>query len=133
MLSRSHRLSVGQFDTVMKKGASGHSPFFVVRYIKSLKSSTSSLISSPEEASIPSPKLISGVRVAAVASKKVASTAAVRNRIRRRIYAAVQPLMSRLSSPTHAIVFAKSDLSKAEISDLTKDLEAVFVKLGLLR
>jgi len=78
-----------------------------------------------------SKKFISGAfntRISAVASKKVAPTAAMRNKLRRQIYEAVSPLRSSLIPGLSIIIFAKSETIKADFKDLTPDLKNLFIK-----
>ena len=111
MLSRSYRISVGQFNTVIERGRVAHSTLFLARILKD----------QPD------------IRIAAVASKKIAKTAVVRNRIRRKIYEAVRPLKSSLPSSIHVLIFAKAGLLQVTHKEIEADLKNLFVKAGLLR
>ncbi|MFA6315494.1 MAG: ribonuclease P protein component [Candidatus Paceibacterota bacterium] len=113
MLPRSQRLSVPQFNVVMKTGRVTHSSFFILRAYRD--------------------NGIEGSRIAAVVPVKVAKTAVLRNRFRRKIYEAIGPLYPALLTNIHGIVFAKSDLLKAKTVDLEKDIRDLFVKGGLLK
>jgi len=110
MLSRSQRLSVEQFDCVMKKGRLFHSTLFTLR-----------LLCDQNE-----------VGIAAVAPKKMAKTAVERNRIRRKIYEAVRPMCIRIRK-CHMILLAKPGVSVAKQKDISEDIGRVFVKSGILR
>lgn len=112
MLRRSHRLSTKQFDEVIKSGKAVHSAFFLAR-------------------TLPSPDGV--VRIAAVTPVKIAKKAVIRNRTRRRIYEAVQPILETVKEPVLAIILAKSGALTAPSDALTVDLKALFVKAGLLR
>lgn len=77
---------------------------------------------------------------AVVASKKVAKTAVDRNRIRRRVYAAIRKTdffqkMDKKDSPrqahqTHCVVFAKTTALEAPLQSLTTELNTLFIKSG---
>ncbi len=66
--------------------------------------------------------------IAAVAPKKVASTASMRNKLRRQIYEAVTPLIPSLTPNTSIIIFAKLETSKVQFKNLTLDLKNLFSK-----
>jgi ribonuclease P protein component len=106
MLKKSHRLSTKQFLEVMGKGKVHHSSLFLIR------------VFGTED----------DVRIAAVAPKKVAPTAALRNVIRRRIYEATQPLIRSIILGTHVIIFAKAEATRADFKDMASDLKSLFSK-----
>lgn len=110
MISRSQRISAEQLDLIIEKGRVFHSPLFVVRTLSGQ----------------------SGVRVAAIAPKKIASTAATRNAIRRKIYAAVRPLTAHINFPVFIALFAKQQVHTTSVTDLKAHLQELFVKAGLL-
>ena len=70
----------------------------------------------------------SGGGISAVAPKKVAATAVMRNKLRRQIYEAVSPLHTTIIPGVSIIVFAKSETAKANFKDLTPDLKNLFSK-----
>lgn len=72
-------------------------------------------------------------RVSAVAPQKVAKTAVVRNRTRRRIYEAVRAIEVSIKQGVYAAIFAKSGAIDASHDEISKDIENLFVKAGLLR
>jgi ribonuclease P protein component len=111
MISRSQRISVEQFDSVMEKGKIIHSSLFLVRVLGGQ----------------------SDMRVAAVAPKKVAKIAVERNKIRRKIYEAVRKLKLESSSNFHILIFAKPTIMKSTQLEIDNDLKTLFVKGGLLR
>lgn len=69
----------------------------------------------------------------AVAPKKVAKTAVLRNKIRRKTYSAIRPLYNKLPKGTQAIFFAKVTFLKATQKEIENDIQAFFVKAGLIR
>ena len=66
--------------------------------------------------------------ISAVAPKKVAATAVLRNKLRRQIYAAVSPLQMNLAQRVSVIIFAKKETVGADLKDMTTDLKNLFVK-----
>lgn len=90
----------------MEKGKIYTSPLFVVRIL--LKDETGG--------------------ISAVAPKKVASTAVLRNKLRRQTYEVVFPLRSSLIPGISMIIFAKSEAVKANFKDLSLDLKNLFSK-----
>jgi ribonuclease P protein component len=75
------------------------------------------------------------IRIAAVAPKKVAPTAVLRNSIKRHIYEAVQPLIASVTTSAgqgiHIIIFAKTEAVKADFKGIAADLKSLFVKARL--
>jgi len=111
MLPRSQRLSAEQFDRVIKSGKISHSPFFTVR--SSIQRGTP--------------------RVSAVVPKKVCNTAVRRNKLRRRMYDAIQPIFSNIKDGVHAIIFAKGVAEDKDEKFLNEEVSKIFVKAGLLK
>ena len=68
------------------------------------------------------------IRISAVAPKKVAPTAVLRNKLRRQIYEAVKPLYNSLASHTSIIIFAKNETAKTDVKNMTIDLKNLFSK-----
>lgn len=96
----------------MEKGRIYTSPLFVVRaFVQSTKTNDS------EKGGI-----------SAVAPKKVAATAVLRNKLRRQIYAAVAPLQINLTQGVSVIIFAKKETVGADSKDMTTDLKNLFIK-----
>ncbi|MES2314610.1 MAG: ribonuclease P protein component [Patescibacteria group bacterium] len=115
MLKSIHRLSTKQFMEVMEKGKIATSPLFVVRILE-------------RKLGVGSLKQGEGSQISAVAPKKVASTAVLRNRVRRQIYEAVRPLRATLLPATAIIIFAKNEALKTNLRSMTSDLKQLFVK-----
>jgi ribonuclease P protein component len=112
MLKKSSRLTTKQFNEVMQNGKVFHTPFFTARF--------HSIDTRP-------------VGMAAVAPVKIAKTAVLRNRVRRRIYSAVKPFIENISG-CRIILIAKPPLLKDESMDVIRgDLRGLFVKAGVLR
>ena len=111
MLPRSQRLSVEQFATVMKEGRANHSSLFLVR----------ALVTADH------------TRISVTISSKIAKTAVLRNRIRRKLYEAIKPLYSGVKEHIHVVVIAKAPILTMSQSDIETEIKSVFVKAGLLR
>ncbi|HTK32984.1 MAG TPA: ribonuclease P protein component [Candidatus Paceibacterota bacterium] len=140
MLKSIHRLSTKQFMEVMEKGRIVTSPLFVVRILQNNKK-TLGLPPSQSPAELATQKLRSdklrtpqrdnpsvSIKISAVAPKKVAPSAVLRNRIRRQIYEAVHPLKDSLVPNTSLIIFAKSDVLKVNLETMIVDLKQLFSK-----
>ena len=111
MLPSSKRLTIPLFKNVIDKGKIFHSPIFIARLVKVDGTSRFSL-------AVP---------------KKIAKKAVDRNRIRRRVYSALQSLHSRLPSGIHGVFIIKSAILKSSFSDIVGTLRSFFVKNGLLK
>jgi ribonuclease P protein component len=109
MLKSIHRLSTKQFMEVMEKGRIYTSPLFVMRVYEDKKSGRSGGIS-------------------AVAPKKAAATAVLRNRLRRQIYEAAAPFQKKIVPGVSVIIFAKIEAAKADFADMAADLKNLFAK-----
>lgn len=116
MLKSIHRLSTKQFMEVMEKGRIATSPLFVVRILQS----------NNQAFQRDNPGVLS--KISAVAPKKVAGTAVLRNKVRRQIYEAVRPLRNILIPGVSIIIFAKNETLKADLESMTTDLKQLFVK-----
>ncbi len=112
MLNRASRLTTKQFNEVMKNGKVVHSTFFIGRIHTKADSKG----------------------LAAVAPVKIAKTAVLRNRTRRRIYTAVRPLFAEVSVNAQVLLMAKSSfIETSDTAAVRADLKNLFVKAGLLR
>jgi ribonuclease P protein component len=129
MLKRSNRLSTKQFMEVMEKGRVTHSPLFVMRtlgtQVVSIKEKGVRRREKGENTRL-------DIRIAAVAPKKVAPTAVLRNGIKRHIYEAVQPLIASITANagqgTHIIIFAKAEAVKDDFKGIVADIKNLFAK-----
>ena len=70
-------------------------------------------------------------RVAVVVSKKMAKTAVVRNRLRRRAYEGISPSLQ-LSPTTIVVVFPKKELQSTNFLDLKTEFYNAFCQAKLL-
>ncbi len=72
-------------------------------------------------------------RLAVVVSKKVAKSAVSRNRIRRRVYAAIQPLLPELTGPLDAIFTIYSpEVLAVDFKDLTQTVRSLLTDARML-
>ncbi len=76
---------------------------------------------------------VKGPQVSFTVSKKVAKTAVLRNKLRRRGYTAAIPLIPRLSPTAALLISYTSPDSKASIPELTAELEKALISTGLLK
>lgn len=111
MLSRSQRLSVEQFNSVMEKGKIFHSSLFLARILSNQIDT----------------------RISTVTPKKVSKTAVGRNKIRRKMYEAVRNFKDSIPPGSYIIIFAKPTIIKSKQIDIVTDIKTLFVKAGLLR
>jgi ribonuclease P protein component len=72
-------------------------------------------------------------QVSFTVSKKVAPKAVLRNKLRRRGYTAVRPLIPRLSPDAAILVSYTRPETKASIAELSAELEKAFISAGLLQ
>jgi ribonuclease P protein component len=66
-------------------------------------------------------------------SKKVAPKAVVRNKLRRRGYAAAKPLFPRISTDATVLISYTSPDTKVSITELTIEIEQALVSVGLIK
>ena len=121
MLKRQNRLSTEEFTKVIEKGRIIHSPLFIVRVLVERDSGSDKNSGS-------------SIHIAAVAPKKVAPTAVLRNAIRRRIYEAVATLnISSVPFSQKVIVFAKNEaIMKSSFKEVQGDLQTLFKKSKII-
>jgi ribonuclease P protein component len=120
MLKKSHRLSTKEFLEVMEKGKIYHSPLFIMRALRTQGVGNKDKGERSKE--------FGQVKISAVTPKKIANTAVLRNKTKRLIYEAVQPLITSIIPDTHMIMFAKNEAIKSEIKTMTADLKGLFSK-----
>lgn len=111
MLSSSNRLSTSIFKHIIQNGGVFHGNFFIIRceYSKDL---------SHFAVSVP---------------KKVAKTAVLRNKIRRRVYSIIRKFKDSFISKQNIVFIAKKDIEKVSFIELTDEIRKIFVKCGLLK
>lgn len=111
MLSSSNRLSTSLFKEIIQKGSIFHGDFFIVRYMN-----------------------IAGIsRFGISVPKKVAKTAVLRNKIRRRVYSIIENMKDRINKNIKVVMIVKNGGEKASFQALQNDIEKNFVKYGILK
>jgi ribonuclease P protein component len=111
MLPRRERLSTEEFMEVMKNGRVVHSPLFLMRVQKNAATT----------------------KFAAVASKKIAKTAVLRNKLQRLTYEAVGIHIKNVTPGTRGILFPKEATFAKDLKTITTDVRELFVKAGILK
>ena len=111
MIPRRRRLTKGLFDDVMSGARPSHSALFVIRYVKS---------EGPSRFSVTVPK-------------KIAKSAVSRNKLRRRAYSALYPLLPKVKDGIHGVLVGKSTILNASLDDISKDLINFFGKSDFLK
>ena len=76
---------------------------------------------------------VKGPQVSVTASKKVAPTAVMRNKLRRRAYTALAPLLSGLPKTAAVLVSYTACDVQTSIADLRAELQDAFLKAKLYR
>jgi ribonuclease P protein component len=110
MLSKANRLSVKEFDLVVKTGRELYSPVFTLKYIGA-----------------------NNLKFSPTAPKKIFKTAVLRNRVRRRIYAAVREIISeRKINPSMIVLIIKKDIAEIDSPRLVRILRDLFVQAHLI-
>jgi ribonuclease P protein component len=69
--------------------------------------------------------------VAVVAGRKLGGAVA-RNRAKRRLHAAIDPLVGRMAAGSRVVVGATSRTNEVDFKKLDEDLQAVLVRIGVL-
>lgn len=110
MLSRKNRIPKTEFPSFKDKG---------IRFVSALFSGTA----------YPS---LGGVKVSVVVSKKTAKGAVERNRIRRRVYAAVEPFLGKFTREARVVFYPKTEAIKAPMTVLKEEIEVSLKKSKIL-
>ncbi len=71
-------------------------------------------------------------KLAATVSKKIIKTAVDRNRMRRRIYAATEAVLSQVRTPAIVMIMPKKECLTLPFTELATEIKSVFAKAGLL-
>lgn len=72
------------------------------------------------------------LKFAVSVSKKVAPLAVDRNRLRRKVYAALPSLIKDVKSAAFIMVMPKKDVMDASLNDLKREIHALLIKAGLI-
>jgi ribonuclease P protein component len=115
MLPKSERLSVRDI-ALLENGRSVFGTHLSIRY--SPARSNTSAAGSLKKFSV-------------TVSKKVAKTAVLRNRIRRRVYVALREAKSSISKSVFLIVIPKKECDTLAIAEIKSELTALFNKAGI--
>lgn len=108
MLPKSKRLSTKAFKEIIEKGQSFHGPFLILRAINNVATSGFGV-------SVP---------------KKVAKSAVLRNKMRRRVYTVIKSL--KIKKGFSGVVILKIGAPNLTFGVLKSDIEKVFVKSLIL-
>jgi ribonuclease P protein component len=106
MISQKQRISRGEFQSLLKKGRSFHSPLFSLSISKD----------------------VPGERFAVVVSKKVAKKAVRRNKLRRWAYSILQKHQDSIFSDVACIFFYKKTPEDISFQDVEKQIVDVLKK-----
>ncbi len=71
-------------------------------------------------------------RISAVAPLKIAKKAVSRNRIRRKMYESLAPLMDSINHGLWIALFAKKDIGEMETVEMTKEISSFFRNAKIL-
>ncbi len=108
MIPKTNRIDRENFEKVMKKGGFLNSSFFTLRFLKNPLNST---------------------YFSVVVAKKVAKTAVMRNKIRRRGYAVLAKFVK---NHYYIILFGKKGVEKATFQEVETDILRVLEKAKIL-
>jgi ribonuclease P protein component len=114
MLNKKNRLITKEVEKIFGNGRIVNSPSLRLKYIQS------------ESGLLPNQS-----RFAVIVSSKIFKDAHKRVGARRKVYAVVRPLLSRLKKSVFAIIFV-NDISKMNHKDLSIAAENLFIKAGFL-
>jgi ribonuclease P protein component len=110
MLSKANRLSAKEFNLVVKTGREVYSPIFTIKYVPA-----------------------SDFKFSPSAPKKIFKTAVSRNRVRRRIYAAVRKIISKKNiKPNMIVLIVKKDIKDIDHFHLVGATEELFVQARII-
>lgn len=70
--------------------------------------------------------------ISVTVSKKVASQAILRNRIRRRVYSVLQNIVPKVTTPAKILIMPKKECMNIPLSQISKEIEVLFAKARLL-
>ncbi len=111
MIPKNQRISRENFENIMKKGGLTNSGLFSLRFLKNPENTT---------------------HFSVVVSKKVAKTAVLRNKIRRRGYSIFGKIQKELKNPYFIILFAKKGAEKANFNETEAQIEEILKKSKIL-
>lgn len=112
MLPNKRRIRKTEFSELLSKGAFGASPLFTIRFISSKKDEKSTF--------------------AVVVSKKVASSAVARNKIKRNCYHVLRDLSPKVKNSYKIIFFVKKGVEKLSFKDLSSEIHSALARNRLI-
>lgn len=122
MLPKHHRLRRSrEFSQVYRQGRKAVSAHLLVRVW--------SLTPAARAPAAPSDFPHIGPRIGIVVSLKVHKRAVVRNRLKRRVRAALRTLLPRLRSSQWIVISLKPEAAECEYGEFLRELEQLFTKL----
>lgn len=115
MLAKKRRVKTKGFNSAFSaiSAKSYISPFFSIKVVPGAKTTEKTLFS-------------------CVVSKKLAKTAVLRNKIRRRVYEAVKKSLPSIKNGYICLVFVKKEVINADFSTLEKNISELLKKAGIL-
>lgn len=115
MLARAHRFhGLGSLNFAYRQGQTVRGPLLGLKYAPNTRRKT--------------------YRVAVVVGKKVNKSAVVRNRIRRRVFEAVQTRSEQISEPYDLIFTAFSDqVAEIEFTELQRQVDGLLKKASVIK
>ncbi len=111
MISKSQRINRDNFENIMKKGGMINSSLFSLKFLKNPINTT---------------------HFSVVVSKKVAKTAVLRNKIRRRGYSVFGKVAKSLNNPYFIILFVKRGAEKATFTETEVQILEMLKKAKIL-
>ncbi len=122
MIPKNQRISRENFEIIMKKGGLTNSGLFSLRFLKNLPAQDRTDLEGPENTT----------HFSVVVSKKVAKTAVLRNKIRRRGYSVLGKMRKSLNNPYFIILFAKKGAEKATFAETEAQILEILKKAKLV-
>lgn len=111
MFKKTNRLTRQDIETVFKNGKNAHTPLFGLSYITQNNTQSN--------------------KYSIVVSKKVAKTAVVRNKLRRRGYSILKKESDVLKNNHHIILFFKKGADRLDFKETTTEIKKALKKAGL--
>ena len=111
MLPKGKRLNTALFKKVIETGKIFHSEAFTIRSIKDK----------------------GPLRISVSVPKKIAKTAVMRNKIRRRVYSAISYFNYLSYEDMKIILIAKSSILKMNTNEMKPYIKEIFVNFGFLK
>ncbi len=112
MLAKSYRLTKKKdFDFLFRKGRSFKEGFLILRFVSAK---------------------IESCRFGIVVSQKISKKAAVRNKIKRRIRAVIEPLSPKINKKADIVFLALPGLETKDFREIKETIEKLFKKAKLI-